>query len=221
MPCKQCTACLREDCGECRECKDKPKFGGPNKTHQRCKLRACTDKILTFVKPKVFMEKKNQKVRQRGAKRRHAFRPAHRRFAPRLTSYTLKSNYAPQPLGSRPKNKSTTYADQQQQQPESQLVQANQEQQQNGEQQPQPQPQPTLKQEEDPFDPSSQLSQTSTTSSTSSPNSTRPKRATSQTKQFPLPLSPLIDDSDDPLGESMGNYAYVHRNSGMGKVRMW
>ena len=34
--CRTCPGCKTPDCGECRNCKDKPKFGGPNKIRQRC-----------------------------------------------------------------------------------------------------------------------------------------------------------------------------------------
>ena len=45
-PCGQCEACSREDCGECRQCKDKKKFGGPNKLRQRCCMRLCHNSIV-------------------------------------------------------------------------------------------------------------------------------------------------------------------------------
>ena len=34
--CKTCPGCITPDCGECKNCKDKPKFNGPNKIRQRC-----------------------------------------------------------------------------------------------------------------------------------------------------------------------------------------
>ena len=34
--CKQCPGCLAEDCGQCRQCLDKPKFGGPGRQKQKC-----------------------------------------------------------------------------------------------------------------------------------------------------------------------------------------
>jgi len=37
-----CPGCEQiEDCGECVNCKDKTKFGGPNKKKQKCMLRKC------------------------------------------------------------------------------------------------------------------------------------------------------------------------------------
>ena len=37
--CDTCLGCTRNDCGECRFCKDKPKFGGPGKKKQCCEKR--------------------------------------------------------------------------------------------------------------------------------------------------------------------------------------
>ena len=42
--CGQCEGCLRDECGKCVFCKDKPKYGGPNKRRQRCIHRTCTNK---------------------------------------------------------------------------------------------------------------------------------------------------------------------------------
>ena len=39
--CNECSDCLREDCGNCRNCLDKPKFGGKNQFKQACILRSC------------------------------------------------------------------------------------------------------------------------------------------------------------------------------------
>ena len=40
--CGECPACLvRTDCGTCSNCLDMPKFGGPGKKRQTCKLRKC------------------------------------------------------------------------------------------------------------------------------------------------------------------------------------
>ena len=44
--CRQCEKCLREDCGECVNCLDKPKNGGLNKIRQRCMERRCEDMSL-------------------------------------------------------------------------------------------------------------------------------------------------------------------------------
>lgn len=41
--CGGCPGCLREDCGKCQYCMDKPKFGGPGKKKQRCSLRVCSN----------------------------------------------------------------------------------------------------------------------------------------------------------------------------------
>ena len=42
--CGQCEGCLRDECGKCVFCKDKPKYGGPNKKRKRCIHRTCTNK---------------------------------------------------------------------------------------------------------------------------------------------------------------------------------
>ena len=42
MPCNNCQACLMNDCGGCKFCLDKRKFGGPGKLKKRCELRVCT-----------------------------------------------------------------------------------------------------------------------------------------------------------------------------------
>jgi len=39
--CGYCEGCMREECRECRNCKDKPKFGGENKIKQKCIERKC------------------------------------------------------------------------------------------------------------------------------------------------------------------------------------
>lgn len=39
--CRQCPACLRDDCGKCDNCLDKKKFGGPDRKRQKCIHRRC------------------------------------------------------------------------------------------------------------------------------------------------------------------------------------
>ena len=41
LACNQCEPCKRDECGECLNCKDKAKFGGPNKRKLRCVKRTC------------------------------------------------------------------------------------------------------------------------------------------------------------------------------------
>ena len=41
MPCRVCLACTMEDCGACRFCLDKRKFGGPGKMNKRCREKKC------------------------------------------------------------------------------------------------------------------------------------------------------------------------------------
>lgn len=50
--CGQCEGCLREDCGTCTFCRDKPKFGGPGTKKQKCALRVCSN----FVKKVCVIE---------------------------------------------------------------------------------------------------------------------------------------------------------------------
>ena len=45
--CGNCPGCLRDDCGTCAYCKDKPKFGGPGRKKQRCSLRVCSNFVST------------------------------------------------------------------------------------------------------------------------------------------------------------------------------
>lgn len=40
--CKRCKGCLlQQDCGQCVDCKDKPRFGGQGTRKQQCKKRQC------------------------------------------------------------------------------------------------------------------------------------------------------------------------------------
>ena len=42
LGCGTCTGCTTTtDCGKCKMCLDKPKFGGPGKKKQRCMMRKC------------------------------------------------------------------------------------------------------------------------------------------------------------------------------------
>ena len=41
MPCRKCDECLKEDCGDCSNCKDKRIFGGPGRRNKKCKLKIC------------------------------------------------------------------------------------------------------------------------------------------------------------------------------------
>lgn len=51
LRCGECEFCTRMDCGKCIYCKDKPKFGGPNKMKQTCIKRECPYK--RFAPPSV------------------------------------------------------------------------------------------------------------------------------------------------------------------------
>ena len=37
----RCSGCINKDCGLCKMCLDKPKFGGPGKKKKRCLRRQC------------------------------------------------------------------------------------------------------------------------------------------------------------------------------------
>ena len=39
--CRKCSGCLKPDCGECKYCKDKVKFGGKNLLKQACAYKVC------------------------------------------------------------------------------------------------------------------------------------------------------------------------------------
>ena len=40
--CKSCDGCRALDCGTCKMCLDKPKFGGKNTIRQKCVLKVCS-----------------------------------------------------------------------------------------------------------------------------------------------------------------------------------
>ena len=39
--CRECKGCLAVDCGTCKFCLDKPKFGGANRLRQKCERKVC------------------------------------------------------------------------------------------------------------------------------------------------------------------------------------
>jgi len=43
--CGQCVGCNRGDCGTCKNCRDKPKFGGPGIKKQACVRRSCCNPL--------------------------------------------------------------------------------------------------------------------------------------------------------------------------------
>ena len=43
--CGRCQGCTADDCGECRQCLDMPKFGGPGKRKKCCIKRQCITPI--------------------------------------------------------------------------------------------------------------------------------------------------------------------------------
>uniref|UniRef100_A0A3Q1G711 Histone-lysine N-methyltransferase n=1 Tax=Acanthochromis polyacanthus TaxID=80966 RepID=A0A3Q1G711_9TELE len=57
--CGQCSGCqVPEDCGECTNCLDKPKFGGRNIKKQCCKMRKCQN--LQWMPSKMFLQKQGK-----------------------------------------------------------------------------------------------------------------------------------------------------------------
>ena len=40
----KCDGCTRPECGKCKMCLDKPKYGGPGKKKQRCLYRQCVQR---------------------------------------------------------------------------------------------------------------------------------------------------------------------------------
>ena len=39
--CGTCSGCTASDCGVCKYCRDKPKYGGPGRLKQSCEKRKC------------------------------------------------------------------------------------------------------------------------------------------------------------------------------------
>ena len=48
--CKKCAGCRTENCGKCKHCLDKEKYGGPNKLKQKCMMRICVNPMLANCK---------------------------------------------------------------------------------------------------------------------------------------------------------------------------
>lgn len=46
VQCGRCVFCLWGDCGECANCLDKRKFGGPGTKKQACKARRCAHPVV-------------------------------------------------------------------------------------------------------------------------------------------------------------------------------
>ena len=46
--CNQCSNCLKEDCGTCVYCLDKPKFGGPLRLKKKCVERSCNNMTIFY-----------------------------------------------------------------------------------------------------------------------------------------------------------------------------
>ena len=65
--CKTCANCLRDDCGTCKNCVDKPKFGGPGTRKQPCIHRKCLTPTIVEVKPKEPKEPKDKSAKAASA----------------------------------------------------------------------------------------------------------------------------------------------------------
>ena len=51
--CGNCDGCKRNDCGCCKHCKDKKKYGGPGRLKKACLRRVCKDMGDTVSQPPV------------------------------------------------------------------------------------------------------------------------------------------------------------------------
>ena len=49
--CGQCDGCLRDDCGTCKNCVDKPKFGGIGQRKQGCVRKLCSQPRVATALP--------------------------------------------------------------------------------------------------------------------------------------------------------------------------
>ena len=86
VKCGKCPACIASDCGNCRACQDKPKFGGPNKIKQACYQRKCQVLLLPLTQLSVcFMQKVRDVITHR---REHLFRSSH--YLPPRLCLTVK-----------------------------------------------------------------------------------------------------------------------------------
>jgi len=48
--CGECEGCMRDDCGDCLACKDKPRFGGSGTMKRACVARTCRMRASAGVK---------------------------------------------------------------------------------------------------------------------------------------------------------------------------
>jgi len=60
--CGCCVGCRRQNCGECKFCKDKAKFGGPNKLRQACKYKKCMQLKKPIAKSAQLSAAKQRKI---------------------------------------------------------------------------------------------------------------------------------------------------------------
>ncbi|XP_060599065.1 histone-lysine N-methyltransferase 2A-like, partial [Ruditapes philippinarum] len=62
MRCRQCPGCVRQDCGICRHCLDKPKFGGQGVLKQGCVERRCSKPLIKRSATEAFIDEKKKDV---------------------------------------------------------------------------------------------------------------------------------------------------------------
>ncbi len=62
--CGSCYECVRENCGACKYCLDKPHFGGQNILKQVCNLKRCPNK--RYAPPAKLTEEQKEETIRRG-----------------------------------------------------------------------------------------------------------------------------------------------------------
>lgn len=89
--CHECVGCLQtDDCGECKNCLDKPKYGGANKLKQCCIMRKCQHLKLIHVTGG-GVANKDEGGRSRTKKRKKKINGSGGCAGPRLSTWTTSS----------------------------------------------------------------------------------------------------------------------------------
>ena len=57
--CGTCSGCKASDCGVCKYCRDKPKYGGPGRLKQCCEKRKCIGKRVVQEQSKLLHIQEN------------------------------------------------------------------------------------------------------------------------------------------------------------------
>lgn len=55
----KCDGCIRPDCGKCKMCLDKPKYGGQGKKKQRCLKRQCLQRSKSAYQNQKMVQRDN------------------------------------------------------------------------------------------------------------------------------------------------------------------